>query len=163
MNFLANLLKSKVTFPISKYENDKENDKKDNEVVKIAIKIDKQFKDDSSFDDSKKIRNQYDINDDDNLGSKEIVKVDGAFHRRKRFLSDDLSPQQILHLDTNSIPYNPTTTINSLKDDSVHMKNQSISTNSSRKLHFYIFLFIIFVAIIGILAFIFKCKQLLLS
>lgn len=163
MNFLANLLKPKVTFPISKYENDKENDKKDNEVVKITIKIDKQFKDDSSFDDSKNIKNQYDINDDDNLGSKEVIKVDSAFHRSKRFLSDELSPQQILHLGTNSISYNPTTTINSLKDDSVNMKNQNIRNNSSRKLHFYIFLFIIFVAIIGILAFIFKCKQLLLS
>lgn len=163
MNFLANLLRRKAVFPIQKYRNGKENGKKNNEVVKIAIKIEKQFKDESSFDESKKITIHYTINDDDNICSKEALKVDGVFHRRKRFLSDDLSPQQILHHDTNNIPYNPTTTISTLKDDSFNMKYQNIRTNSSRKLHFYIFLFIIFVAIIGILAFIFKCKQVLLS
>lgn len=73
-----------------------------------------------------------------------------VFHRRKRFLSDEMSPQDILKSEC-SIK------IEELKDDDITIKKK-ISNTSNKKTTTYVILSIVCITILGILAYLFKYK-----
>ena len=77
------------------------------------------------------------------------VKIN-VFHRRKRFLSDEMSPQDILKSECSL-------KIEELKDDDIIIKNK-ITSNISKKTITYVILSIVLITILGIVAYVFKYK-----
>ena len=73
-----------------------------------------------------------------------------VFHRRKRFLSDEMSTQDILKSEC-SIK------IEELKDDDIPIKKK-ISNTPNKKTKTYVILSIVCITILGILAYLFKYK-----
>lgn len=138
MNFISSIFKQ----PSSSTSTDDQSPDSDNgDAVKVTIKTDKVFKDDSSLDKS-------------SVHIKETKgKVDNIFHHRKRFLSDEISPKQILESNQNDIVI----TITSLKDDHLQTKNTVTKFNKKPK-GLYIKLLVLFVTILGIVAFLFNWK-----
>ena len=136
MNFISSIFKQ----PSSSTSTDDQSPDSDNgDAVKVTIKTDKVFKDDSSLDKSS-------VHTNATKG-----KVDNIFHHRKRFLSDEISPKQILESNQNDIVI----TITSLKDDHLQLKNAVTQYNKKPK-GFYIKLLVLFVTILGIVAFLFN-------
>lgn len=143
MNFISSIFKQ----PSSSTSTDDQSPDSDNgEAVKVTIKTDKVFKDDSSLDKSS-------VNANTTKG-----KVDNIFHHRKRFLSDDMSPKQILESNQNDIVI----TITSLKDD--HLQTKKTDTKVNKKsFRYYLKMLVLFITILGILAFLFNLKRLVIS
>ena len=136
MNFISSIFKQ----PSSSTSTDDQSPESDNgDAVKVTIKTDKVFKDDSSLDKSS-------VHTNATKG-----KVDNIFHHRKRFLSDEISPKQILESNQNDIVI----TITSLKDNHLQLKNAVTQYNKKPK-GFYIKLLVLFVTILGIVAFLFN-------
>ena len=115
-------------------------------------KIGNKWKNHNIFNGNRKIMNLKigKVFDEAEYEERSDVKVN-VFHRRKRFLSDQMSSQDILKSECS-------VKIGELKDDDIPIKKK-ISNTSNKKTKTYVILSIICITtIFGILAYVFKYK-----